>query len=184
MSPLPPGANVALSRENPHATTVDVAVDWGTVDPAFDATLAMAAVLLGQNGKVSSADDLVYFNQLSAPKDAAGWAPIEHGERVRVDLTRAPAGVDKISFVLYVDAVPTSVPRTLAQLPRAVVTVHDAASGAALVTSDDLSSMLRSETACILAELYRRKGDWKFRLVAQGYAAGLRGVLEDFGVPR
>lgn len=183
MSPLPRGANVALSRENPSLATVDVTVDWGSVDPAFDSTLSMAALLLGEDGKVASGDDLVWFNTLAAPAGAA-WEPIVNGERIRVSLASVPPTVHRIAFILSIDAVPTSVPRTLAQLPRCVTTVTDADSGATLVTSEDLSQHFRAETACLTAELYRRRGEWKFKVIAQGYAAGLRGVLEDFGVPR
>lgn len=184
MSPLPRGANVSLTRENPTLSVADVGVDWGEVDAAFDATLSMAALLLGPDGSVASDDDLIWFNSLSAPAAAATWEPVRHGERVRVSLAAVPETIERIAFVLSIDAVPTSVPRTLAQLPRCVITVADAASGASMVTSEDLAQHFRSETACLTAELYKRRGEWKFRIVAQGYAAGLRGVLQEFGVSR
>lgn len=184
MSPLPRGANVALSRENPQLRTLDIAIDWGQVDPAFDSALSMAALLLGADGKAASAADLLYFNQMQAPDDAASWSEIQHGERVRVRLDRVPAAVERLLFVLYVDAVPTSVPRTLEQLNMCTVKAFDAESGTAVVTSENLAPNMHSETASMVAELYRRNGEWKFRLVAQGYVAGFRGVLGEFGVPR
>jgi len=46
----------------------------------------------------------------------------------------------------------------------------------------DLSEDASSETAMIFGELYRNNGEWKFRAVGQGYAAGLRGIAVDFGV--
>ena len=33
-----------------------------------------------------------------------------------------------------------------------------------------------------LIELYRNGAEWKFRAVGQGYASGLRGIAQDFGV--
>ena len=41
---------------------------------------------------------------------------------------------------------------------------------------------LTSETALVLAEVYRRGGAWKIRAVGQGYADGLAGIATDFGV--
>ncbi|MGW1290970.1 TerD family protein, partial [Streptomyces sp. NPDC002586] len=32
-------------------------------------------------------------------------------------------------------------------------------------------------------ELYRHGAEWKFRAIGQGYASGLRGIAQDFGVP-
>ena len=34
----------------------------------------------------------------------------------------------------------------------------------------------------VFGELYRNGAEWKFRAVGQGYAAGLRGIAQDFGV--
>ena len=33
-----------------------------------------------------------------------------------------------------------------------------------------------------MTALYRRAGQWKFRAIGQGYASGLRGIAQDFGV--
>ncbi|MDR2254402.1 MAG: TerD family protein [Arthrobacter sp.] len=184
MSPLPRGANVSLSRENPGLDEIDVLIEWGTVDPAFDSVLSMAAILAGPDGKAASAEDLVYFNQLQGPDDAAGWAPVQNGERVRVKLSAVPEGIERIHLALYIDAVPSSVPRTLRQLPQCVVTVAHALTTRSIVSTENLVGGFGTETASVVAELYRRRGEWKFRVVAQGYAAGLRGLLEDLGVPR
>ena len=34
----------------------------------------------------------------------------------------------------------------------------------------------------VFGELYRRESEWKFRAVGQGYASGLRGIANDYGV--
>jgi tellurium resistance protein TerD len=34
----------------------------------------------------------------------------------------------------------------------------------------------------IFGEIYRSFGEWKFRAVGQGYASGLKGIAQDFGV--
>jgi tellurium resistance protein TerD len=46
----------------------------------------------------------------------------------------------------------------------------------------DLSEDASTETAMVFGEVYRSGSDWKFRAVGQGYASGLRGIAQDFGI--
>jgi tellurium resistance protein TerD len=46
----------------------------------------------------------------------------------------------------------------------------------------DLSEDASTETAMVFGELYRQGAEWKFRAVGQGYASGLAGIAQDFGV--
>jgi hypothetical protein len=34
----------------------------------------------------------------------------------------------------------------------------------------------------VFGELYRNGAEWKFGAIGQGYASGLRGIAQDFGV--
>ncbi|KPC64745.1 chemical-damaging agent resistance protein C, partial [Streptomyces sp. NRRL F-6602] len=46
----------------------------------------------------------------------------------------------------------------------------------------DLTEDASTETAMVFGELYRHGAEWKFRAVGQGYASGLAGIAQDFGV--
>ena len=46
----------------------------------------------------------------------------------------------------------------------------------------DLTEDSSTETAMVFGELYRNGAEWKFRAIGQGYASGLRGIAQDFGV--
>ncbi len=46
----------------------------------------------------------------------------------------------------------------------------------------DLSEDASTETAMVFGELYRHAYDWKFRAIGQGYASGLSGIAQDYGV--
>jgi tellurium resistance protein TerD len=46
----------------------------------------------------------------------------------------------------------------------------------------DLSEDASTETAMVFGEIYRNGAEWKFRAVGQGYASGLRGIAQDYGV--
>jgi len=46
----------------------------------------------------------------------------------------------------------------------------------------DLSEDFSVETALIVAELYNKGGEWKFRAVGQGFRDGLPAILGMYGV--
>jgi hypothetical protein len=69
---------------------------------------------------------------------------------------------------------------TFGSVPGLYLAVLDAASGAEIARFhvEDAAS----ETAFLFAEVYRRGVEWRLRAVGQGYASGLAGFAQDFGV--
>jgi len=91
-----------------------------------------------------------------------------------------PAECDKIVFAVSIyDAEARS--QSFGQVRNAFIRVVNRAGGAE-ITRYDLSEDASTETAMIFGELYRNAAEWKFRAVGQGYAAGLRGIAQDYGV--
>ena len=48
----------------------------------------------------------------------------------------------------------------------------------------DLEEEFSIETALVVAEFYRKNGEWKFKAVAAGYQGGLEAVIHSFGGDR
>jgi tellurium resistance protein TerD len=46
----------------------------------------------------------------------------------------------------------------------------------------DISEKMKSETAVIFGEIYRKRGDWWFTAVGEGYDGGLRPIAKKYGV--
>ncbi|MDR2386927.1 MAG: TerD family protein, partial [Deltaproteobacteria bacterium] len=46
----------------------------------------------------------------------------------------------------------------------------------------DLSEDMSTETAMIFGEIYRHKGEWKFKAVGQGFTGGLHALASHFNV--
>ncbi len=42
--------------------------------------------------------------------------------------------------------------------------------------------MLAAETALSLGEVYRHEGEWKFKVLGQGYSKGIAGIAADYGL--
>jgi tellurium resistance protein TerD len=185
---LSKGGNVSLSKEAPGLTAVVVGLGWdvrSTTGTDFD--LDASALLVDANGKVVSDQHFVFFNNLKSPEGS-----VEHtgdnltgegegdDEQIKVNLASVPAEVDKIVFPVSIHE-GESRQQSFGQVRNAFIRVMNQAGGAELARYD-LSEDASTETAMVFGELYRNAAEWKFRAVGQGYASGLRGIAQDFGV--
>lgn len=185
---LSKGGNVSLSKEAPGLTAVLIGLGWdarSTTGADFD--LDASAILCDSSGKVLSDAHFVFFNNLKSPDGS-----VEHtgdnttgegdgdDEALTVNLATVPPEVDKVVFPVSIyDAESRS--QSFGQVRNAFIRVVNQAGGAEIARYD-LSEDYSTETALVFGELYRHGGDWKFRAVGQGYASGLRGIAQDFGV--
>ncbi|MFE5974606.1 TerD family protein [Streptomyces sp. NPDC056460] len=130
----------------------------------------VSAVLLGQDGKVRSDDDLVFYNHSS--QDGIEL----DGQTVVADLTAVPTTVDRIAVVASIDPELQATHFDASNTPQAVIEC-----GNARVTFVPLP-LEDGETVAVLVELYRRADSWKARAVGQGWDTGLAGLASDFGI--
>ncbi|KJK56182.1 TerD family protein [Saccharothrix sp. ST-888] len=185
---LSKGGNVSLTKEAPGLTAVTVGLGWDvrtTTGTEFD--LDASAIVLNADGKVLSNGHFVFFNNTSAPDGTVvhtGDNRTGEGdgddEQIKVNLAGLPAEAIKIVFPVSIyDAVARS--QNFGQVRNAYIRVLNAAGGAEIARYD-LSEDAATETAMIFGELYRNGTEWKFRAIGQGYASGLAGIAQDFGV--
>ncbi|MFJ8044272.1 VWA domain-containing protein [Kitasatospora sp. NPDC096147] len=156
---LAKGANATLTGPE-----VTVTVAPGTV--AVD----VSALLVDEQGKVRTDEDLVFFN--NPRRDGVSLA----GAAITASLTALPADVASVVVVASVDV---DLPGTTFR-PESTpsVLIRDGAAELEFVPP----GMEDGETILVLAELYRRGTLWKARAVGQGYAGGLAALATDYGV--
>lgn len=126
--------------------------------------------LLNAQGKVSSDNDFIFFNNLSSPEGAVKLSTGNRDAVVSIDLDRVPLNIHKIAITVVIDGKDTI--SGLAQL-----SIH--AQGIADFTTQTQG---RSEKAVILAEIYRHNSIWKLRALGQGFNGGLEPLAVNFGV--
>jgi tellurium resistance protein TerD len=179
------GANVALTREIPGLSGVVLGVSWNAgAETALTDNLVFAAILADKFNRALSDEHFVFFNQLSSPDLSVTQLQEALGgdqEQIEIDLAHVPANVDRIVVVLYINDGPAQ-RRTLGQLRGCAVRVLNLADNKELVRSEDLAPALDSETALALGEMYRHDGDWKFKVLGQGYSKGIAGIASDYGL--
>ena len=146
------GQNVAVSTG-----VVQVHLQQGA-QPEVD----LVALLLDARAQVRADADFVYYN---APHHPTGAAKVQ-GQVLTLDLRRLPADVERVMVAANSD-------RELDGLN-------------VLVESDEAFSFaplsLAGLPTAVLVEVYRRAGGWRIRAVGQGWAAGLAGLVREYGI--
>ncbi|MFF0472416.1 TerD family protein [Streptomyces sp. NPDC004284] len=138
----------------------------------------VAALLVTEQGRVRGDADIVFHG---APAHSSGAVRLSRGAdgdeegtvRLDADLTGVEEGIAR---VLVVASTEEGALRDAHGLSVEVFGPDGETVVAYEVTDAG------SETAMVLAELYRRSGGWKFRAVGQGYVDGLTGLAVDHGV--
>ncbi|MFG2191459.1 TerD family protein [Streptomyces sp. NPDC048639] len=185
---LSKGGNVSLTKEAPNLTAVIVGLGWDartTTGTDFD--LDASALLANAEGKVGNDQNFIFFNNLKSPDGS-----VEHtgdnitgegegdDEQIKVNLSAVPADIEKIVFPVSIYDAETR-QQSFGQVRNAFIRVVNQADSKELARYD-LSEDASTETAMVFGELYRHGAEWKFRAIGQGYASGLRGIAQDFGV--
>jgi tellurium resistance protein TerD len=179
------GSNVALTREIPSLTSVVLGVKYSAgAERTLVDNLVVATILCDSSAKALSDEHFVFFNQLSSPDLSVSKLDEVMGEdndQIEVDLTAVPTEIARIIVVLYLNEGLVG-RRSLGQLKEIGIRVLNLSDNRELVRSDNLAAGLTSETAVALGELYRHTGDWKFKVIGDGYAQGIAGVAADYGL--
>ncbi len=186
---LKKGQKVDLTKTNPGLSKILIGLGWDTNKydggSAFD--LDAAAFLLGEDGKVKSEADFVFYGNLKHASEA-----VEHlgdnltgdgegdDEQIKIDLAKVPADIAKIDFTVTIyDADKRN--QNFGQVSNAFIRIVDEANNTELIRYD-LGEDFSIETAVVVAELYRHNGEWKFNAIGSGFSGGLAALCANFGI--
>ncbi|MBH1933370.1 TerD family protein [Streptomyces sp. AV19] len=170
------GSNIPLE-----APAVRAVLRWtpGPGVPDVDAS----ALLLGDDGRVRSDEDFVFYNQPRHPSGLVRHLPkkrLPEGltDSIETDLAALDGSVRRVVLAASADG------GTFGRVEDLCVLLYDtaAAPGGDAVARFDVRPETGDETAMICGELYRRGEGWKFRALGQGYASGLVGLATEFGI--
>ena len=186
---LSKGQKVDLTKTNPGLTKVIVGLGWDTnkYDGGKDFDLDASVFLLGENGKVGSDSDFIFYNNTTGGNgsvvhtgDNRTGAGDGDDEQTNIDLNNVPASVQRITFAITIhDAESRS--QNFGQVSNAYVRILNGDSNQELIRYD-LGEDFSIETALIVGELYRHNGEWKFSAIGSGFQGGLAALATNFGL--
>ena len=186
---LKKGQKVDLTKTNPGLKNILIGLGWDVnkYDGSSDFDLDASIFLLGANGKVNSDDDFVFYGNL---KHKSG--SVEHlgdnltgagegdDEQIKIDLSKVPENVEKIDFTVTIYEAEER-KQNFGQVENAFIRVVNEATGEELIRYD-LGEDFSIETAVVIGELYRNKGEWKFNAIGSGFSGGLASLGKNYGV--
>ena len=186
---LKKGQKVDLTKTNPGLKEILIGLGWDTnkYDGGSDFDLDAAAFLLNSEGKANADSDFIFYGNL---KHASG--AVEHlgdnltgagegdVEEIIVDLSKVPENVAKIDFTVTIYEAEER-KQNFGQVENAFIRVVNKATNEELIRYD-LGEDFSIETAVVIGELYRNKGEWKFNAIGSGFEGGLAALCKNFGV--
>ena len=186
---LAKGQRVSLEKVAPGLTEVFVGLGWDTklTDGGYDYDLDASLFMLGSNDKLISDNHFIFYNNLTSPDPAKS---VEHmgdnltgdgdgdDEVIKINLQKVPGDVQKIVVTVTIhEAEERS--QNFGQVDNAFVRIVDDKTNTEAVRFD-LTEDCSIETAMIMAEIYRKNGEWRVNAVGAGYQGGLKALLDRY----
>ena len=130
---------------------------------------------LGENGKVLSDEDLIFFGNVEAENGSIRTCVSGSTQLVVIDLNKANNWVKRIAvcYSIYDDT-----DHCFAEVLNPLIRVF---TGDTEMFRFELTG-LSIEKTVVAVEVYRYKGEWKLNFVGAGYKNGLRHLCESYGV--
>jgi tellurium resistance protein TerD len=184
---LTKGQKISLDKEAPGLKNVIVGLGWDVKqgDTGYDFDLDASCFMLGENGKIISDHHFIFYNNLKSPDGA-----VEHtgdnltgagegdDEAIKVDLPKIPNEVKKLVFVVTIHEAAKR-RQSFGQVENSFVRMVNEETGKEIARYD-LGEDYSTESAMIMAEIYRHNNEWKMAAVGNGYTEGLEAIVKKY----
>ncbi|MEH7117083.1 TerD family protein [Neobacillus vireti] len=199
---LQKGQRVDLTKGNPGLTKIMVGLGWDPVQSAGGGKLFgglfggggnnanvdcdASVIMLGANDKLQNNKDVIYFGNLRSNDgsvqhsgDNLTGAGDGDDEQVMIDLSRVPANIQKLVFVVNIyDCVKRK--QHFGMIQNAFIRVVNPNTNQELLhynLTDNYSGL----TCLVTGEIYRHDNEWKFAAIGSGTnAASLSEVVRSY----
>ena len=186
---LQKGQRVDLTKDRPSLKNVLIGLGWDInhYDGETDFDLDASAFMTKANGKVGNENDFIFYgnlNHVSGSVQHMGDNRTGEGdgddEVNKVQLDKIPSDYDTISFTVTIYEAEKRL-QNFGMVENAYVRLIDEDTGEELVRFD-LTEDFSTETALVVAEIYKRDGQWKFAAIGSGYDGGLKALCKEYGI--
>ena len=183
------GQRVDLTKGRPSLKNILIGLGWdvnqysGESDFDLDASVFMTK----ENEKVGSDDDFVFYGNLEhKTKSVIHTGDNRTGdgygddEVIKVRFDSIPSDYTKLSVAVTIYDADNRL-QNFGMVNNAYVRVVDEETGEELIRYD-LSEDFSTETAIVVADIYKKNGEWKFKAVGSGYNGGLASLCRQYGI--
>ncbi|MEG4167712.1 MULTISPECIES: TerD family protein [unclassified Microcoleus] len=178
-----------VEKISPGLSEVFIGLGWDVkaTDTGSDFDLDSSLFLLGANEKLISDNHFIFYNNLTSPDpdksvqhlgDNLTGAGEGDDEVIKINLKKVPNDVQKILVTVTIHEAQQR-HQNFGQVQNAFVRIVNAQTQQEAVRYD-LVEDYSIETALIMAELYRKDGEWRLNAVGSGYQGGLQALLDRY----
>ena len=186
---LQKGQKISLEKVAPGLVEIFIGLGWdiNRTDTGEDFDIDASVFMLGSGEKLISDQHFIFYNNRTSPDpsqsveqrgDNRTGAGEGDDEIIDVNLTTVPAEVEKIAIAVTIHEADKR-GQNFGQVENAFVRIVNCENEEEIIRYD-LTEDFSIETALIMAELYRKDGEWRMNAVGAGYGGGLPALLERY----
>ncbi len=173
---LKTGQSINLSKICSNLDSVTIALSWNCPNE-FDVDLS--AFLTDENDEAVSEEDFIFYNNPSHVSNCAEYVAVsDTEEKIELNLKDLPPEIAKIKLVLSIND-EDDLQQDFSEVSDITMKIMDSDKERLVY---NLTEKFTSETAIIIAEIYRKEDSWQCEAVSKGYEGGLVELCEIFGL--
>lgn len=186
---LKKGQKIDLTKGDISLRTVTAGLGWdiNKYDGRSDFDLDVSIFMVGENGKVPSQEDFVFYGNLvhkSGSVEHIGDNRTGQGEgddeEIRITLNQIPSEIKRVVFTVTIYEAEER-KQNFGQVSNAYIRIVNSENNKELIRYD-LGEDFSIETAVVVGEIYRYNGEWKFNAIGDGYRGGLEALCKEYGI--
>ena len=168
-----------LSKTDPGLSMVTLGAGWDTARSGADIDLDISVFLLNGNGKITTASDVVFYQNQNAPGvSLSGDNQTGQGdgddETITINLSQVAPSVQRlVTCITIFDAVNRR--QTFGMVDNSYIRLVNQETDRELVRYN-LKGDYSTDTAVIFAELVRSGNDWAFHAIGEGKQGDLNSI--------
>jgi tellurium resistance protein TerD len=186
---LSKGQRISLDKVAPGLVQIYVGLGWdiNVTDTGGDFDIDASLFLLNSNEKLVSEQHFIFYNNPNSPDpeqsvqqrgDNRTGAGEGDDEIIDVNLKSIPKEIDKIAIAVTIHEAEKR-HQNFGQVSNAFVRIVNCQNEEEIIRYD-LTEDFSVETALIMAELYRKDGEWRMNAVGAGYEGGLQALVDRY----
>ena len=186
---LSKGERISLEKVAPGLKQIFIGLGWdiNVTDTGEDFDIDGSIFLLDNNEKLISDKHFIFYNNLTSPDpdksiqqrgDNRTGAGEGDDEVIDVNLKTVPDNIVKIVLTVTIHEADKR-KQNFGQVSNAFVRIVNCENEEEIIRYD-LTEDFSVETALIMAELYRKDGEWRMNAVGAGYEGGLPALVERY----
>lgn len=186
---LSKGQRISLEKVSPGLKQIFIGLGWdiNVTDTGGDFDIDASMFLVDSNEKLISDQHFIFYNNQISPDpeqsikqlgDNRTGAGDGDDEIIDVNLKTVPTDIDKIVITVTIHEADKR-SQNFGQVSNAFVRIVNCENEEEIIRYD-LTEDFSIETALIMAELYRKDGEWRMNAVGAGYEGGLQALVDRF----